>query len=100
MKKVYSIAAYSQREAETGFPDVNLSVGNNVFTIVTDNIDELRERLVRIDGVRVDSINCIEPSETTGDDLYRVGDYDERLDDRAGPSRRSQGPDPDSNGGA
>lgn len=74
MKRVYSIAVLSSREVVLESPVVLLCAGANVFTAVTDDIDGLRQRLASLEGVHVQSVNCIEQPKTKPGDIFSVGD--------------------------
>lgn len=70
MKRFYSILAWSTTSVRYPDPLVFIEPGINAFTVTTDDLDSLLERL-RIDGIRVDKVNALDGSD---EDLTAAND--------------------------
>lgn len=81
--KLYSIISYARREVSVVSPDLCLEQGRNVFTVVTEDIEQLLARLEALDVTMV-SVNCVEQSPTTLEDLFLAGESLAVLNPHAG----------------
>ena len=70
MTHYYSISGFSTTSFEYEHPLIFVGEGMNVFTVLTDDVDSLVERL-RLDGLRIEAVNQLDDystNQTFGDE--------------------------------
>lgn len=81
--KQYSVTAIATKGVAIPDPLIMLDEGLNVFTVLTDNVDEML-KLLKDEGVTVKEINVMEQAPSTLHDMLVEGEPEELLGPYAG----------------